>query len=116
MSQPGRRIGRWERCRGSWCAPCSYWAKQLLLSIAPVWGSKCSLACLPLLRCLPALRLPTLALGRPVEEGAEGERLRIEVGPVGSRELRTFVFSKVSGHRWAVQPGQTVARVCRCAG
>ena len=34
----------------------------------------------------------------PVEEGAEGERVRIEVGPVGSTALRTYVFQKV---RWA---------------
>ena len=31
----------------------------------------------------------------PVEEGAEGERIRIEVGPVGSTALRTYVFEKV---------------------
>lgn len=32
----------------------------------------------------------------PVEEGAEGERLRIDVGTVGERQPRTFVFSKVT--------------------
>jgi hypothetical protein len=37
----------------------------------------------------------------PVEAGAEGERLRLEVGPVGSAQLRTFVFSKV---RWMERP------------
>ena len=31
----------------------------------------------------------------PVEEGAAGERLRVEVGPVEGRQLRTFVFEKV---------------------
>lgn len=30
----------------------------------------------------------------PVEEGAEGERLRVDVGPVGARQPRTFVFEK----------------------
>ncbi|KAI7845690.1 hypothetical protein COHA_000804 [Chlorella ohadii] len=39
----------------------------------------------------------------PVEEGAEGERVRIEVGPVGSKELRTFVFTKI-----LPQPSQLV--------
>lgn len=31
----------------------------------------------------------------PVEEGFEGERLRLDVGVVGERQPRTFVFSKV---------------------
>lgn len=44
-------------------------------------------------------------LNRPVEEGAEGERVRIEVGPVGSRELRTFVFTKVRGRWRALRAG-----------
>lgn len=30
----------------------------------------------------------------PVEEGCEGERIRIRVGPVSSPEPRTFVFVK----------------------
>jgi hypothetical protein len=30
----------------------------------------------------------------PVEAGAEGERLRVEVGPVSARQPRTFVFEK----------------------
>jgi hypothetical protein len=30
----------------------------------------------------------------PVEEGAEGERVRVLVGAVGERALRTFVFGK----------------------
>ena len=30
----------------------------------------------------------------PVEEGAAGERVRVLVGPVGDRLLRTFVFDK----------------------
>jgi hypothetical protein len=30
----------------------------------------------------------------PIEEGAEGDRLRVQVGPVGERQLRTFVFER----------------------
>jgi hypothetical protein len=40
----------------------------------------------------------------PVEEGAEGERLRIEVGSVGQRAPRTFVFTKL-----LPQPSELVA-------
>ena len=36
----------------------------------------------------------------PVEEGVEGERLRLDVGVVGERQPRTFVFSKVGGWCW----------------
>ncbi|EFJ42115.1 hypothetical protein VOLCADRAFT_119533 [Volvox carteri f. nagariensis] len=31
----------------------------------------------------------------PVDEGVEGERVRLAVGPVGSRQLRTYVFARV---------------------
>jgi hypothetical protein len=30
----------------------------------------------------------------PIEEGGEGERVRVQVGPVGDKQLRTFVFEK----------------------
>lgn len=34
----------------------------------------------------------------PIEEGAEGERIRVQVGPVGEKQLRTFVFEKKLRH------------------
>jgi hypothetical protein len=30
----------------------------------------------------------------PVEEGFEGERVRLSVGPINDRQPRTFVFNK----------------------
>lgn len=52
----------------------------------------CSALCVAETRASRALR-PYCA--PQVEEGVEGERVRIEVGAVGERAPRTFVFSKV---------------------
>lgn len=40
----------------------------------------------------------------PVEEGTAGERMRVDVGPVGERQPRTFVFDKKLR-----QPSQLIA-------